>query len=62
MLKNHSSCHLFLMLSHKTQHPLSVPNFGGIFEEHTFFAGETLLTPGLGVRGLQVVSPRHQPP
>lgn len=36
MFKNLSSCHLFLMLAHKAQHPLSVPNFGGILEECIF--------------------------
>lgn len=37
MLQNLSSCHVFLMLAHKTQHPLSVPNFRRIFAEYIFF-------------------------
>lgn len=37
MFQNLSSCHLFLMLAHKTQHPLSVPNFRRIFAEYIFF-------------------------
>lgn len=49
------------MLAHKTQHPLSVPNLGGVFEEHMCFAGETLLAPGLGVGGLQVPPPTSCP-
>lgn len=37
IFQNLSSCHLFLMLAHKTQHPLSVPNFRRIFAEYIFF-------------------------
>lgn len=37
MFQNLSSCHLFLMLAHKTQHPLSVPNFRRIFAIYIFF-------------------------
>lgn len=61
MFQNLSSCHLFLMLAHKTQHPLSVPNFRRIFAEYIFFPGKTLLTPGLGEGVLQVVPPTWCP-